>query len=84
MPFTLILEKVFQNTNVLVKETDFKVGMEPLRPFLEKNGIEPNDFVCFDEVICNDYSKDFSNGLEEMKNSVAGLWVAIGAKPVIG
>ena len=84
MPFTLILEKVFQNTNVLVKETDFKVGMEPLRPFLEKNGIKPNDFVCFDEVICNDYSKDFSNGLEEMANSVAGLWVAIGAKPVIG
>ena len=84
MPFTVILEKVFQNTNVLVKETDFKIGMEPLGPFLEENGIKPNDFVCFDEVICNVYSKDFSNGLEEMSNSVAALWVAIGAKPVIG
>ena len=84
LPLTLVLEKFFHRTKVEVKETDFQVGMEPVGPFLEENGIGPNDFVCFDEVICNDYSRNFSDGLKEMAESVASLWVAIGSKPVVG
>ena len=84
LPLTLILEKFFDKTNVQVKETDFQVGKEPVGTFLEKNGIQPNDSVCFDEVICIDYSRNFSDGLQEMAKSVASLWVAIGAKPVTG
>ena len=35
-------------------------------------------------MICKKYSKAFSDGLKNMKNKVAGLWVAIGAKSVTG
>ena len=67
-----------------MKETNFQVGMEPVGPFLEENFIKPNYFVCFGEVICNNYSRNFSDGLQEMTENVASLWVTIGAKPVIG
>ena len=84
LPLTLVLEKFFHRTNVEVKETNFQVGMEPVGLFLEENCIKPNDFVCFDEVICKDYSRIFSDSLKEMAESVASLWVAIGSKPVVG
>ena len=62
LPFTLMLEHEFKNINVQIKETTFKFGVDSLRKFLLENGIEQDHCICFDEVICSDYSNSFSIG----------------------
>ena len=84
LPFTLMLEYEFRNARyVQIKETTFKFE-DSLEPFLEKFEIKSDHYVCFDEVICKKYSRAFTKGLQNMKDRVAGLWVAIGAKSVTG
>ena len=80
----MMLEYEFKNIDVQIKETTFKFGVDSLESFLNENGIESDHCICFDEVICKEYSTSFSKGLNEMKESVAAMWVAIGAKPVMG
>jgi len=82
LPFTLMVENEFKNLKVKVKETSFKFGADNIETFLMENNIKKDDYVCF-EVICDKYSKSFTDGLKEMKDNVAALWVAIGAKPVM-
>ena len=84
LPFTMMLEYEFKNIDVRIKETAFKFGIDSLESFLTENSIESDHCICFDEVICKEYSTSFSKGLNEMKESVAAMWVAIGAKPVLG
>ena len=86
LPFTLMLEHAFQKKkiNVLVKQATFRFGLDSLKTFLQQNGVEKNHYVCFDEIICKQFSKSFLQDLIDMKNEVAGLWLAIGAKSVIG
>ena len=84
LPFTLMVENEFKKTNILVKETSFKFGVDDVEPFLRENGIESDHVVCFDEVICKNFSTSFIDGLKEMKDQVGALWVAIGAKPILG
>ena len=84
LPFTLMLEHEFRDARyVQIEETTFKFEDEgSLEPFLEKFQIKSDHHVCFDEVICKRYSKAFTKGLQNMKDRVARLWVAIGAKSV--
>ena len=84
LPFTLMVEYEFRNArSVQIVETTFRFEDEDsLEPFLKKFQIESDHYVCFDEVICRKYSNAFTQGLKNMKDKVAGLWVAIGAKSV--
>jgi hypothetical protein len=84
LPFTLMVEHEFKKMNVQVRETSFKFGVDEVEPFLRKYGIESDHVVCFDEVICEKYTKSFIDGLIDMKDNVGALWVAIGAKPILG
>ena len=86
LPFTLMVQDEFQkkNINVHIQETSFEFGNEELAPFLQELGIEKDHFVCFDEIICKKFSTAFSKALIDMKDNVAALWIAIGAKPVVG
>ena len=86
LPFTLMLEHEFKKRkiNVKVRETTFKFGFSKVKPFLKEYGIEKDHIVCFDEIICKQYSRSFSKGLNKLKDNVAALWLAIGAKPVVG
>ena len=79
-----MVEHEFKKMNILVKETTFKFGVDNVETFLRKNAIESDHVVCFDEVICEKYSKLFIDGLKDMKENVGALWVAIGAKPILG
>ena len=79
-----MVEHEFKKMNILVKETTFKFGVDDVETFLRKNAIESDHVVCFDEVICEKYSKLFIDGLKDMKENVGALWVAIGAKPILG
>ena len=69
-----------KNSKVHVWETSFQFGKDDVQDFLRKYGIEKDHFICFDEVICQKYSKAFVIGLSEMKDNVSGLWLAIGGK----
>ena len=86
LPFSLMLDHDFKKRNVRVQiqEVTFDPLKDPVPAFLKKYGIEKDHFVCFDEMICKKFSPIFSRALIEMKNNVAALWIAIGAKPVIG
>ena len=86
LPFSLMLEYEFKRRNirVQVQEVNFDFLKDPVPAFLKKYGIEKDHFVCFDEMICKRFSPTFSKALIEMKNNVAALWIALGAKPVIG
>ena len=86
LPFSLMLEHEFRKRNIRaqIKEVTFDFLKDPVPAFLEKYGIEKDHFVCFHEMICKKFSPIFSRALIEMKNNVAALWIAIGAKPVIG
>jgi hypothetical protein len=84
LAFTLMVEHEFKKMNILVKETSFRFGVDEVEPFLRKSAIESDHVVCFDEVICEKYSKSFIDGLKDMKDKVGALWVAIGAKPILG
>ena len=61
------------------KKPDFNI-----EHIMEKYGIKKDHFVCFDEVVCKRIDPTFPEALIEMKNNVAALWIALGAKPVIG
>ena len=81
----MMLEYEFKSIDVRIKETAFKFGIDSLESFITENGIESDHCICFDEVIyVKNTSKTFSKGLNEMKESVGAMWVAIGAKPVTG
>ena len=82
LPFTLMLQKVFPSE--VVKETSFQFGIDPVEVFLEQYGIEPTHHVIFDEVICTKYNKAFVDSIVKMKNNVASLIVAMGARPTTG
>ena len=82
LPFTLILQKHFPAG--VVKETTFQFGINSVKGFLTQYGIEPSHHVIFDEVICTKYEKGFLDSLVAMKNSVASLWIAMGAQPITG
>ena len=86
LPFSLMLDHEFKkrNVSVQIQEVTFDSLKDPVPAFLKKYGIEKDHFVCFDEMICKKFSPIFSRALIEMKNNVAALWIAIGAKPVIG
>ena len=86
LPFTLSMEHEFQKQkiNVKISETTFQFGVDQVQPFLRRHGIEKDHFVCFDEIVCQKYSKGFVDGLLEMKDSVAAIWLAIGGKSVTG
>ena len=80
------MEHEFQKhkVNVKISETTFQFGMDQVETFLEKHGIEKDHFVCFDEIVCQKYSQAFVDGLSELKDNVAALWLAIGGKSVTG
>ena len=82
LPFTLMLQKHFPAG--VVKETIFQFGINSVKGFLMQYGIEPSHHVIFDEVICTKYDKGFLDSLVAMKNSVASLWIAMGAQPITG
>ena len=82
LPFTLMLEYEFKDIKVKIRETAFKFGKDSPKKFLKENGVEPDHFVCFDEVICEKYDNRFLRCLNQLKENVSGLWVALGAKPV--
>jgi hypothetical protein len=86
LPFTLSMEHEFQKqkVNVKISETTFQFGVDQVEPFLRRHGIEKDHSVCFDEIVCQKYSKGFVDGLLEMKDKVAALWLAIGGKSVTG
>ena len=67
-----------------MRETSYQFGVDQLQPFLTKYGIKKDHFVCFDEIVMKTYSKEFVDGLVEFKENVAALWLAIGARSVIG
>ena len=58
--------------------------MDQVEPFLRRHGIKKDHFVCFDEIVCQKYSQGFVDGLLELKDNVAALWLAIGGKSVTG
>ena len=86
LPFSLMLEHEFRRRNIRaqIKEVTFDFLKDPVPAFLKKYGIEKYHFICFDEMICTRFSPNFSKALIKMKNNVAALWIAIGAKPIAG
>ena len=82
LPFTLMLQGEFPEG--VVKETTFLFGVESVDDFLKENRIQSDHVLIFDEVICTKYTKQFMDALIEIKNSVASLWIAMGAEPLIG
>ena len=84
LPFTLMLMNEFSAWPGVVKETKFHFGVDSVKGFLLEHGIESTHHVIFDEVICTKYSKKFLASLIAMKDSVASLWVAMGAQPATG
>ena len=82
LPFTLMLQKEFRSG--VVKETPFQFGIDPVEDFLKQYEIEPTHHVIFDEVICTKYNKSFIDSMIKLKNSVASLWIAMGAQPITG
>ena len=82
LPFTLMLQTKFPTG--VVKETTFQFGADSVQGFLEDYGIEPTHHLIFDEVICTRYNTKFLESLVQMKNSVASLWIAMGAEPITG
>ena len=82
LPFTLMLQKEFRSG--VVKETPFQFGIDPVEDFLKQYEIEPTHHVIFDEVICTKYNKSFIDSMIKLKNSVASLWIAMGAQPIAG
>jgi hypothetical protein len=84
LPFTLMLINEFHAWPGVVKETNFQFGINSVKGFLLEHGIESTHHVIFDEVICTKYTKGFLASLIAMKDSVASLWVAMGAQPVTG
>ena len=82
LPFTLMLQTKFPTG--VVKETTFQFGADSVQGFLEDYGIEPSHHLIFDEVICTRYNTKFLESLVQMKNSVASLWIAMGAEPITG
>ena len=82
LPFTLMLQNQFSSN--VVKETTFLFGVDSVKGFLQKYGIEPTHHVIFDEVICTKYSNRFTDSLIAMKDNVASFWVAMGSQPITG
>ena len=84
LPFTFVLENNFKKKKIIIQETHFKFGVDEVESFLQKYGIKKDHFVCFDEILCQNYTKDFVDGLKQMKQNVSGLWLAIGGKSTTG
>ena len=57
LPFTFVLENEFKNTNINVQETTFQFGAGGIDLFLEEHGIQKDHFVCFDEIVCQNFTK---------------------------
>ena len=83
-PFTLFLENEFKQENIMVHETSFQFGVDEIDSFLEEHEIKKDHFLCFDEIVCHNYTKNFVDGLRELKNHVSALWLAIGGKSTRG
>ena len=84
LPFTMMLEQELRSRpKIRISETTFQFGKDSIKDFLRGFSIQPSHHICFDELICHSYTKEFCDALEQMRENVSSMWIAIGAKPTI-
>ena len=84
LPFTSVLENEFKKTGIKVQETTFQFGAGGIDSFMRTHRIEKEHFVCFDEIVCQNYTTDFLDDIVKLKQNVSALWLAIGGKSTTG